>query len=131
MMQFWVKVTESRSKVASTRIFHAMHLNLQIHPPTKYQPKIFIRLGDRAEGNFGFKVTGSRSKVALTQLFCATHLCPLIHPPTKYQPKIISRLGIIEQKGDIRTVGGGHDLKNIKHPPQLMLAGCLISQTFK
>jgi hypothetical protein len=45
-MQFGVKVTGSRSKVASTLIFRMTHLCLLIHPHTKYQPKIFIRLGD-------------------------------------------------------------------------------------
>jgi hypothetical protein len=34
------------SRVASTWIFCVTHLCPRIHPPTKYQPKIFIHLGD-------------------------------------------------------------------------------------
>jgi hypothetical protein len=45
-MQFGVMVTGSRSKVTSTQIFCMTHLCSVIHPHTKYQPKIFICLGD-------------------------------------------------------------------------------------
>jgi hypothetical protein len=46
MMQFWDKVTGSRLNAASTRIVRATLLCPQIHPPTKYQSKLFIGLGD-------------------------------------------------------------------------------------
>jgi hypothetical protein len=52
----------SRSKVASTQIFHVTHLCPLIHPHTKYQPKIFSHLGIiERKGNimqFGVKVKG-------------------------------------------------------------------------
>jgi hypothetical protein len=43
---FGFKVTGSRSKVASTRFFRTTHLCPLIHPPTKHQPKFFIRFED-------------------------------------------------------------------------------------
>jgi hypothetical protein len=96
-VNFGFKVTESRSKVASTQFFRAAHLCPLIHPPTKYQPKIFSLLGiiERKVNimQFGVMVTGSRSKITSTQIFCLTHLCHLIHPHPKYQPKIFIRLG--------------------------------------
>jgi hypothetical protein len=62
IMQFWVKVTGSRSKFALTLIFCVTHLCPLIYPPTKYQPKIFSRLGIiERKGNimqFGVKVKG-------------------------------------------------------------------------
>jgi hypothetical protein len=58
---FSFKVTESRSKVTSTRFFCATHLCPMIHPPTKYQPNTFIRLGDTERREFRFQ--GHRVKV--------------------------------------------------------------------
>jgi hypothetical protein len=79
IMQFWVKVTGSRSKVASTQIFRATHLCPEIHPHTKYQSKIFIRRY-RAEGNFGSERKGisvSRSQGRIdTILLRNTSLAP-------------------------------------------------------
>jgi hypothetical protein len=46
IMQFGVMVTGSRSKVTSTQSFFLTHFFPLIHPHNKYQPKIFIRLGD-------------------------------------------------------------------------------------
>jgi hypothetical protein len=98
-------VIGSRSKVASTGLFWAIYLCPLIHPHTKYQPKMFIRLGDtERKGISVTKVTGSRLKVASTRFFRATHLCPLIHPPTKYPPKIFIRFEDTEQKGIIMQV---------------------------
>jgi hypothetical protein len=116
---FGFKVTESRSKVASTRFFHATHLCPLIHPPTKYQPKIFSHLGmmERKENimQFGVMVTGSRSKVTSTQIFWLTHVCPLIHPHTKYQPKIFIHLGDTERKGILVSRSQGQDQRSHRH----------------
>jgi hypothetical protein len=59
-MQFWAKVTGSRSKVASTLIFRETHRCALQHHHTKYQPKIFIRLGDTEWK--GISVSGSQGQ---------------------------------------------------------------------
>jgi hypothetical protein len=102
-------VTGPRSKVASTWINHVTHLCPPIHPPTKYQTKIFIRLGDAEQKG----ILVSKSKVALTQLFTTTH------PPTKYQPKII------QSYRNYRVEGGGRRtwLEKHKASPNLRWQG--------
>jgi hypothetical protein len=159
-----LKVTGSRSKVASTRFFRATHLCPLIHPLTKYQNRLrfedTVQCGRELLCNFG-----SRSMVASTQIFSVTHLCP-----SQYQSKILIRLGDAERKGIsvsrsqdqgqrshrhdsfawhtfvpwypptkylqsyrnnraegkyTLVAGSGHGSKNIKHPPQLTLAGML------
>jgi hypothetical protein len=79
IMQFCIKVTGSRSKVASTQIFRDTRFSL-IHPYTKYQPKIFIRLGDTEQN--GISVSRSHSQGQRSHrhnsFFRVTHLCPLM-----------------------------------------------------
>jgi hypothetical protein len=59
---FGYKVTGSRSKFASTWFFRATHLCPLIHPPTKYQPKIFCHLGIiRVEGKYTDGGHGSKN----------------------------------------------------------------------
>jgi hypothetical protein len=79
---FGLKITGSRSKVKGhidTNVSRGTPLS-PIHPPTKYQPKIFIRFEDTERKGiimqFCVKVTGSRSKVASTQIFRYTPLSP-------------------------------------------------------
>jgi hypothetical protein len=97
-----------RSQVTSTQIFCATHLCPPIHPHTKYQPKIFIHLGDTERKG----ISVSRSKVASTRFFRATHLCPLIHPITKYQQKIFICFEDTERKGIIMQFWVNFGAKN-------------------
>jgi hypothetical protein len=77
-------------KVKSTQIFCLTDLCPPIHPHTKYQPKIFICLGDTEQkGILVSRSQGQCQRSHRHDSFVVTHLCSLIHHPCKFHEKIL------------------------------------------